>query len=142
MKEVFDNTTIECSSAEIISRKIVPSSFLNIPKIGKCFTYKCSRNSEAIIKKELKPKKAIYNENSLLCCNTKLECDKLFVAVNKNKPYKYEKINHTGRHKAQTFTTKEYTYAKITKQIHNIPSLIPPKEIKLIQQESSKDKKN
>ena len=133
MKEVFDNSTIECLSAEIISRKIMPSAFLNIPTIGRCFTYKCSRNSEAIIIKELKPKKAIYNENSLLCCHTKLECEMMFVAVNAKKPYKFSKINHSGRHKAQKFATKVYTYAIISKQISNIPALDPLKIIKLIE---------
>jgi hypothetical protein len=135
MKEVFDNTTIECLSAQVISRKIIPSSFLNIPTVGKCFTFKCSRNSEALIIKELIPKKAIYNKNSILCCDTKLECELLFIAVNIKKPYRLSKINHTGRHKAQTFTTKEYTFAKISKQIHNIPLLDPPKTIEIIQQE-------
>jgi len=133
MKEVFDNSTIECNSAKIISRKITPSSFLNIPNIGRCFTYKCSRNSEAVIKKELDPKEPIYNHNSLLNIDTKLECELLFVAVNKIKPYSFIKINHTGRHKAQTFTTKEYTYAKISKQISNIPQLDSPRIIELVE---------
>lgn len=133
MKAVYDNSSIECLSAEIISRKILPSSFINIETIGRCFTYKCSRNSEALILKELDPKKPIHNEHSLLSINSKLECDDLFVVVNKSKPYKYSKINHSGRHKAQIFTTKEYTFAKISKQIHCIPQAIPPVEFKIVE---------
>ncbi|WMI66715.1 hypothetical protein RBH94_06010 [Aestuariibaculum sp. YM273] len=132
-KEVFNNSTIECLSAEIISRKILPSSFLEIEHVGRCFTYKCSRNSEATVKKELDPKEPFYNEHSLLDLGSKLECENMFVAINKKKPYKYTKINHTGRHKAQTFTSKEYTFAKISKQLSNIPLCDPPKEIVLIE---------
>ncbi|MDR6302185.1 hypothetical protein [Mesonia maritima] len=131
-KAVHDNSSIECLAAEIISRKIVPSSFVNIEPIGRCFSYKCYRNSEATIIKELQPKEPVHNEFSLLDINTKLECEDLFVLVNKKKPYKYSKINHTGRHKAQTFKTKEYTFAKISKQIHCIPNAIPPIKVKLI----------
>jgi hypothetical protein len=124
---------MECLSAEVISRKIVPSSFLNINKYGKCFTYKCSRNSEAKILKELEPKVAIYNKYSHLCFGTILECDKLFVIVNKNKPYTADKINHSGRHKSQIFITKEFTIAKISQQFHNIPEIDPPIEFCLIE---------
>lgn len=133
MKVVHQNYSIECLSAEIISRKIVPSSYISIDNVGKCFTYKCSRNSEAVIKKELSPKEALHNEYSLLSIDDKLECCDLFVAVNKNKPYSYTKINHSGRHKAQTFTTKEYTFAKISRQVQCIPDLIPPASFKLIE---------
>ncbi len=133
MKAVHNNTSIECLSAEIISGKIVPSSFIKIEKVGKCFTYKCYRNSEASILKELSPKKAKYNEFSILDLGAKLECENLFVAIHKSKPYSYTKINHSGRHKAQTFKTKEYTFAKISKQLHNIPVKIPPVQFKLIE---------
>lgn len=131
-KYVHNNYTLECISAEIISRKIIPSSFIEIPNIGICFSYKCSLNSEAKIVKELKPKLSIVNEYSLLDIDSKLECDKLFVAIKKNKPYKLGKINFTGRHKAQTFTTDEFTFAKITLQIGNIPLLVPEKTVKFI----------
>lgn len=125
---------MECAAAEVISRKIVPSSFIEINSVGKCFTYKCSRNSESLILKSLSPKEALYNECSYLDEGDKLECENLFVAVNKRKPYKFDKINHSGRHKAQTFTTKEYTMAKISKQLSSIPELIPPKELIIIEQ--------
>ena len=125
MKQVHYNSTIECISAEIISRKILPSSFIEIAPIGRCFTYKCTRNSQAKIRKELTPKKAIYNINSRLDIGDKLECENLFVAVNKNKPYTPDVINKSGRHKAQIFKTREYTMAKVTRQILNIPDLDP-----------------
>lgn len=129
MKLVFDNCSIECMSAGIISRKILPSSFIEYTNIGKCLTYKCSRNSEAVILKELDPKKAKINENSNLDINSKLECENLFVAVNKNKPYKLELINHTASHKAQEMVTDEFTFAKISKQIPSIPFKNPPIKI-------------
>ncbi|GAA4137928.1 hypothetical protein GCM10022216_14500 [Sphingobacterium kyonggiense] len=123
MKLVHNNNCIECFSAEIISRKIVPGTFLNLKNIGKVFTYKCSRNSEATIKKELLPKKPLYNNNSFLDLETKLECDRLFVIVRAKKPYDKDLKNHTHRHKAQSFLTDDFTFAQITYQLKNIPLL-------------------
>lgn len=132
MKKVHNNSTIECSAAIIISRKISHSSFIEMPSIGRCFTYKCTRNSEATILKELTPKEPLYNENSHLNIDTKLECENMFVAVSQKKPYKFHKINHSGRHKAQTLNTNKYTYAKISQQLHNIPLCDPSIDIVLI----------
>jgi hypothetical protein len=126
MKIVYDNSSIECLSADVISRFILPSSFLEIKTIGKCLTYKCKRNSEATILKELDPKNAVVNSNSHLDLNVKLECENLYIAINKTKPYKYDLVNHSGRHKAQQMVTNEFTFAKISKQIPNIPQAIPP----------------
>jgi hypothetical protein len=134
MKFVHNNSTIECDSAEVISRKIIPSSFIEIQNIGKCFSYKCSLNSEATIKKELNPKECKVNINSCLDLNAKLESDKLFVAVAKKKPYKFSLINLSGRHKAQYFMTDEFTYAAITFQLKNIPLLNPEKQIISVEQ--------
>ena len=138
MKFVHNNASIECSSAEIISRKILPSAFIDINNVGKCFSYKCSLNSEATIKKEIEPKKPIVNQNSSLDNESKLECDKLFVAVKRNKPYRLCKINFTGRHKAQTFTTDEFTFAKISLQLSNIPLLDPQLEEIPVEKEGEK----
>lgn len=125
MKIVYDNCSIECSSAEVISRQIIPSSFVELNKVGKCLTYKCKRNSEASILKELNPKEPIINKNSYLDIDVKVECESLFVAVCKSKPYKIDVINHSGRHKAQYMKTDEFTFAKISKQLVNIPQLNP-----------------
>lgn len=124
-KFIHLNAAIECNSAEIISRKITYSSALKIGNIGICFTYKCSRNSEAKIIKELSPKISKYCYESKLDLNDILESDSLHVIVNKTKPYSVDLINHSGRHKAQTFTTKEFTFAKISKQLNNIPEISP-----------------
>ena len=125
MKLVYDNSSIECFSAEIISRQILPSSFIEYENVGKCFTYKCKRNSEASILKELIPKTPKINQNSYLDIGTKVECENLFIAVCKLKPYKIDVINHSGRHKAQVIMTNEFTFAKISKQISNIPDANP-----------------
>lgn len=125
-KYVHFNCAIECSSAQVISRDIVRSALLNIENIGLCFTYKCSRNSEAKIIKELEPKESIYCKESFLDKDDSIEAENIYVLINKAKPYTPYKINHTGRHKAQTFTSKEFTFAKITKRISGIPELKIP----------------
>ena len=130
-KYVHLNSAIECDSAEIISRDIRRSSILNIRNIGLCFTYKCSKNSEAKLLMELNPKNAIYCEESYLDLDDIIESENIYVLINKKKPYIPEKLNHTGRHKAQTFTSKEFTFAQITRQISGIPDLVPQKKITL-----------
>ncbi|AKK73662.1 hypothetical protein OK18_14570 [Chryseobacterium gallinarum] len=132
-KFVHNNFTIECDSAEVISRKIMPGVYVDFESIGKCLTYKCSRNSEATILKELDPKERKINEYSALDLNSKLECEKLFVAIERKKPYRITKVNHSHRHNAQTFTTDAFTYAKITQQLVNIPLLDPEQPICLIE---------
>lgn len=125
-KCVHDGSAIECQSAEIVARKIVVSSFMEIRNIGRCFTYKCSRNSEAVITKELNPKEARHNLNSNLNLDDKVEGENLFLAINDKRGLKITKSKHTGTHNAQFFSTKDYTYAEISRQIPNIPPLIPP----------------
>ena len=125
-KYVRINCAIECNSAEIISRDIRRSSLLNIKNVGLCFTCKCSKNSEAKIIKELVPKTSIYCEQSYLEQDDVLESENIYVIINKKKPYTPEKLNHSGRHKAQTFLSKEFTFAQITKQISGIPTILPP----------------
>lgn len=132
MKLVHNNHCIECNSAQIISRKIVPGAFINLNSIGRVFTYKCSRNSEAIIKRELNPKVALYNKNSFLDLETKLECDRLYFLVKAKKPYHLGLKNHTHRHKAEEIFTDDFTYARIDLQLNNIPIAIPPVTITLI----------
>lgn len=131
MKQVHDNSSIECSAAEIISRKIIPSSYLDIDKIGKCKTFKCSRNSEAKITQELNPKIAVKNIHSLLDLNDKIESEDIFLAINSKRAPRIGIVNHSSTHKAQICNTSEYTFAKISKQFPNIPQLDPPKIIEL-----------
>lgn len=129
MKDIHYNSSIECLSADVISRKIMPSSYMEIDKIGKCRTYKCSRNSEAVILKELDPKQPYCNVNSSLSLNDKLEAEDIFLAINTTKAIKVGLTNHSGRHKAQTFCTEHFTFAKISKQFPNISELNPQKII-------------
>ena len=122
MKQVLDSCSIECIGAQIISRKIYRSSFMEIKSIGKCTTYKCKLNSEAEIIKELQnPKKPIHKEASMIDLGDMLECESLFFAVNTFRTLKIGLINHTGRHKAQITKTDIYTFAEITRQMPNIP---------------------
>jgi len=126
MKGVWNGSAIECTAAEIISRKINYSSYMKINKIGNCLVYKCSQNSEATVKKELSPKEALHNQNSNLSLNDKVEGENMLVAVNVRRQLKIGLVNHTGRHKAQYVNTTDYTYAEISRQIPCVPLLDPP----------------
>lgn len=130
MKLFQDNTSIECLSAEIISRRIVSSSYMLINNIGKCLVYKCSKNSEAVIKKELSPKEAVHNQNSSLDLDDMLEGENITVAMQARRGPKISKVGaHSHRHNAQTCKSDKYTFAMITKQIPGNPFAIPPHEI-------------
>jgi len=122
MKYVHEKCSIECEAANIVSRKILRNSFIEITDVGKCTTYKCKLNSEASITKEIEnPKKHKYKETSQLNAGDKLECEDLFVAINTHRSLKIELVNHTGRHKAQVTNTDNYTFAEITRQFPNLP---------------------
>lgn len=126
MKGVWNGSAIECNAAEIISRKINYSSYMKINKVGNCLVYKCSRNSEAIVLKELDPKEPLHNQNSNLSLNDKVEGENMLVAVNVKRQVKIILKNHTATHKAQCFNTTDYTYAEVSRQIPGIPLLDPP----------------
>ena len=127
MKLVHENCSIECEAANVISRKIIRCSFMEIKTVGKCTTYKCKRNCEAEITKELSPKAYKMKKTSALNIADSLECEDLFLAVHTLKTLRVTKDTHTGRHNAQFAQTNAYTFAEISRQIHNIPKLNPVK---------------
>ncbi len=111
-----------------------------INNVGKCFLYKCSRNSEAVIKKELSPKEAIYNQNSALDLDDILEAENISVAMKSKRAPKIFKVGaHSHRHNAQTCMSDNYTFAMITKQVPNNPFAIPPHEIIPVQPKEIKE---
>lgn len=135
MKLFQDNASIECLSASIISKKIIPSAYMVVNNVGKCFVYKCSRNSEAVILKELVPKEPKHNVNSALDLDDILEGENITVAIQTRRGPKISKLGaHTGRHNAQTCTSDYYTFAMITKQVPGNPISIPPLKIIAVEQ--------
>ena len=120
-------------SANIITRKVERSALILIKDVGRCASWKCSRNSEASILKELNPKEPKYNKNSSLNLNDKVEAENLILYIQCMKNMSSKIKNHSSTHKAQNYITKEYTVARITKQIPNIPLLIPPAKVVAIQ---------
>lgn len=128
-KLVYDNQSIECLSADVITRKVERSALVLIKNVGRCASWKCSRNSEAKIIKELNPKEAKYNKNSALNLNDRVEAENIILYINCMKNITSKLRNHSSSHKAQNYVTTEYTVAKITKQIPNIPQLVPPAQV-------------
>jgi hypothetical protein len=120
--------SIECDSAEIISRDIKVGSYIDVPNIGKCTKINCKRNSEAKILQELNPKKAIRNPASKLNLGDTIKGENLTVYT-KGSLHGYQVINKSGRHKAQQAYTKGYTYAEISLQFRSIPLLNAPRQI-------------
>ena len=122
MKFVQEKCSIECHAANIISRKIMVNSYIEIKRIGRCRTYKCKRNSEAHITKTLPhPCEPIYKTSSAVGIGDFLECEDLYLAINNMKTLKVTKNPHTGTHNAQFTSTDCYTYAEISRRIPGIP---------------------
>jgi hypothetical protein len=125
-KFVHHGESIECMASDVVSRKILPSAYIEILSIGKCMTYKCKLNSEAIITKELPhpvngKRTGIKSATSKLNLHDKIECEDILLAVTERKRLKPSKVAFTGRHNSQYVSTKCYTYAEISLQFSNIP---------------------
>lgn len=107
--------SVECNSAEILSRKFVPGSAVKLDGINFYVRYECDRNSSAEILKEVNPKKAKFNLKSNLNCGDKISADaitfyyqglkKISIALGGNA--------RTGTHTGQIIITKTFTYAII-----------------------------
>lgn len=114
--------SIECDSAEIIFRKIVPVKLVTLGSIKLLFKYECDRNSSVEIITELNPKVAIINmpapplkKGSNLEYGDKLSADGITFYYKSKTPIKIE-VGGEGRtstHTGQCATTKTFTYAVI-----------------------------
>ena len=132
MEYVILGASIECAAADIISRKIQRTSIQNIPQVGVCKKYKCSRNSEAHITKELTPKVAIVNLKSKLSLNDSVSGETITVFINNIKDKGLDKAPYSARHKAQFGSTKDFTHAFVTVQFPNISEIIDKKQLEAL----------
>jgi len=136
MEFFYTNASIECANAQIITRKIVPSSFSNIKNVGRCSIYSCSRDSSAEIQKELDPKQPRNRALSHLDHGDMIKAKDIIVYVNDLKRLNCDVQHHSHTHKAHEATTKYYTFAQITQPFPNLlplknPKQIPPTPLKL-----------
>ncbi len=120
MEYVFEGASIECNSALISTRKIIKTSILNIPAIGVCKKYKCSRNSDVTILKELNPKTALINKNSFLNIEDKIKAETIIVITTDKKDIILKKTPYTGRHKSQIGRTNNFTQGIISETFPNL----------------------
>ncbi len=116
--------SIECESAKIIFRKIIPVKLVRLDSVKKSFfKHECDRNSTAEILKELNPKIAIINKveieplkkGSNLDSGDQIASDGITVYHESKIPLKPD-IGGEGRtstHTGQFVITKNFTYAVI-----------------------------
>ena len=114
MTELFaPNVSIECLSAEVITRKIASRTPTEIPGVGRCIKYNCNRDSSAEIKKELEPKLARHRPASSLNFGDLVKGRDIMFFYQGIRPLKPTVIGgHSGRHKAQALNTRSFTYAR------------------------------
>lgn len=58
----FSGQSIECHSADVLFKNIIPSNIINNEKLGDCCKYHCDRDGMAIISKEFNPKPTTQQE--------------------------------------------------------------------------------
>jgi hypothetical protein len=75
--------------------------------------YTCTKNAEAKIIQERKPKVYRRNPQSKLNLGDKLKAETIIILTNQLKLVKPEVITYTHRHKAMRAIYNEYTYAEI-----------------------------
>lgn len=128
---VIAGSTIECASAELIAKRLSPSSVVDLKNVGLCKTYRGDRNSWATILKELDPKDSIHRAFALLNKGDKIQGESMVAYVKGASTIKREVIDHSGRHNAQRVITRTYTYAILTEPFPNLGTLSDPKQIAL-----------
>lgn len=144
MEYVFDGAQIEAAGTNILSRKIVASAAVDIPNVGKCMKYNCSRNSSACITKELEPKQPRFRTTSILNNQDSIKAKNMVVHILSKRPLKISKVPLTSRHNSQATNTRCYTHAQISMPFHNLGELydekqIAPKETPLLEFKDSKE---
>jgi len=121
--------SIECTAANIVAKKIIPTALINEEGIGRCQKYKCSRDSYSTIKKELVPLEPIKEKTSKLKLGDRLEAENIYFLTKGFKKLKVTKIKKSGRHNSQEVNTSVYTYAEITKPFEHIMKAIGKMEV-------------
>jgi len=116
--------SIECLSAEVISKRFSNGILKKHPKNGVTYMYyKTDRSGTAEILEEIdtKTQKKIY-ENSHTNKGDKLNGDKLEVYLDSKRRLKPEHIGgHTASHGSNKIISKVFTLAKIIKRYDTIP---------------------
>ncbi|MDA3779809.1 MAG: hypothetical protein PF487_06275 [Bacteroidales bacterium] len=115
--------SIECLSAEIISKRFNNGILKKHPKNGKTYMYyKTDRSGTAEILEEIECDEPLLDENAHTDKGDKLNGDKLEIYVDSKRRLKPVHIGgHTAKHGARKFITKVFTFAKIIKRYETIP---------------------
>ena len=116
----FPPASIECIEAFVTARKIIPSlpvrnSYKEI-KVALLFPYKLDRNCEAIVKRELEPKKALVDPRSMLSAGDGIRgCMISGVCTKVVKQDKATVRKASGRHQASLIVLGDFVFAKLEK---------------------------
>lgn len=122
----FPPASIECKSAALKTRKLIIGRPV-LHNILKILVYRCTldMNSSATIEKELDPKKALLDNQSLLDKGASINGDSISVLSEKPIKKNKEKIKKgSSTHKASFLKTKAYTFAKLEKAYRSFENMI------------------
>jgi hypothetical protein len=115
---------IESSGANINAKKILfetlrVEKLLDGSEINVVF-YKCKRDGDATISKELDPKKALINDNSKLSLGDGISGNQFVFFHQGIRKLVPTVSQYSGSHKANYVTTKTFTSAEITQAYAHI----------------------
>jgi UDP-N-acetylmuramate-alanine ligase len=120
--------SIECISSKIKAKRISFHSFIKTEKMGLLSQYKCERDGEAVIVKELSPKKHKIISTSSLNSGDKIQAEKFVVMIDQKSRIKISKENFSGRHNCNATSTSCFTCAQITLPFNHIIQALKARE--------------
>lgn len=121
--------SIECSEASITARKIIPGHPIHNINIELesplLYRFKLDLNSEAVVAKELSPKKAIIDSNSMLNVGDGIKGDMISgLSTTIMKREKAKVHTASGRHRSSFINLNGFIFAKLEKSFRAIESKI------------------
>lgn len=116
----LEGESIESEESEITTRNLVPEGFINHSILGQVFKCKGNRNSKAVITKELNPKEYKFKVKSHLENGDTLKAEGIYILSKMIRKPKKKLINESGRHKAQFYKFKKFTFAEIEIPLENV----------------------
>ena len=121
----LEGDSIECKAARINAKKIQIKGVFLLPQLGQqtriqVVIYKCYRDGDAEITKELNPKEAIIKKTSNLNLGDILSANQFMCFHEGKRGLTLDVVQYSGTHKTNQICTTSFTHAEIVKKFIHI----------------------
>lgn len=113
--------SLEGAKAKVFAKKIVAGALIQDPQLGRVRKFACERDGEAVIEKELSPKKPVKKDTSALNLGDRLICKKFYI-LTRDMRLKFKKSAFSGDHNTNLGFPEDVTFAEISYPFHSIVS--------------------